>query len=78
MYAEIDKVQKNRENCMNYYQTIKTLMRIYDHFYTKFDTYSGDTDELAKLQAVFVSEVESVLLHESVKWKAIQQSKGGD
>jgi hypothetical protein len=78
MYAEIDKVQKNRENCMNYYQTTKALMRIYDNIFLKLDTYTGEADDLAKIQAVFVSEVESTLLHESIKWRAIQQSKGGD
>ena len=74
MYSEIDKIQKNRENTITYFLTIKNLERIYSEFVTDYAP-DLDLDALRKIQKLFVEKSEQAFLQENVKWKEIQSSK---
>ncbi|HME51366.1 MAG TPA: hypothetical protein VKM55_04060 [Candidatus Lokiarchaeia archaeon] len=75
IYSEKDKIQKNSENTLNYLQTAKSLMRLYDGFYTELIGKMSNISGLVKLEHAFVNKTESVLLQENVKWSEIQHTK---
>ncbi len=76
VYSEKDKIQKNSQNTQNYLQTVKSLIRLYDSFYTELTGRVNDVSGLTKIESAFVNKTESVLLQESVKWSEIQHTKG--
>ncbi len=75
IYSELEKIQKNSKNTLNYLQTIKSLVRLYDGFYTELTGKKNDVSALTNVENAFVTKTESVLMQESVKWSEIQHAK---
>jgi choline-glycine betaine transporter len=76
VYSEKEKIQKNSETTLNYLQTVKSLIRLYDILFDEMKSKINDISNLTKIIYAFAHKSESILMQENVKWSEIQHTKG--
>lgn len=74
IYSELDKIQKNNENVINYLQTVHSLIQLYNIMYPQLNNEDLAEKDLNILQKSFTNQSERILLQENTKWSEIVHS----